>query len=62
MYKKRFFKKGGPMILYIGGEWTILPVTLMTGQAYEIARENCGYLFYTEHRYYGESYPTKLSI
>lgn len=50
------------MILYIGGEWIIEPSTLMSGQVYDIAQAHNGYMFYTEHRYYGKSYPTKLEF
>lgn len=31
----------------------------MTGQVFDIAQEHNGYMFYTEHRYYGQSYPTE---
>ncbi|XP_018318425.1 putative serine protease K12H4.7 [Agrilus planipennis] len=51
------FKRGGPMVITLGGEWTISTADLMTGAVYDIACENGGYMFDTEHRYYGESQP-----
>lgn len=52
------FVSGGPIFIYLGGEWTISPGSLMGGQIYDMAAEHGGYLLYTEHRYYGYSYPT----
>lgn len=46
-------------MIFIGGEWGITPGPLLSSQLYDIAREHNGYMFYTEHRYYGKSYPTK---
>lgn len=53
------FQPGGPIFIFFGGEWTITEPRLMAGQFYDLARENNGYMFYTEHRYYGYSYPTE---
>ncbi|KAI4464559.1 protease s28 pro-x carboxypeptidase-related [Holotrichia oblita] len=53
-----FYEGGGPIFIYLGGEWEISTGRLTAGQMYEIAKENKGYMFYTEHRYYGSSYPT----
>lgn len=54
----QYFKDGGPIFIYLGGEWTINEISLMGGQIFDMAEEHDGYMFYTEHRYYGESYPT----
>ncbi|XP_075144690.1 putative serine protease F56F10.1 [Haematobia irritans] len=54
-----FYEKGGPMFIYVGGEWTISPGAISSGHHYDMAKENQGYLFYTEHRYYGQSKPVK---
>ncbi|CAG9559952.1 unnamed protein product [Danaus chrysippus] len=58
MFNEEFF--GGndyPIFIMVGGEWTIQPGWLLGGNMYLMAQENKGYLFYTEHRYYGESLP-----
>ncbi|GJQ77978.1 hypothetical protein Trydic_g2339 [Trypoxylus dichotomus] len=54
----QFFENDGPIFIYLGGEWTIRTSTLKTGQIFDMAEQHGGYMFYTEHRYYGESYPT----
>ncbi|XP_013105186.2 putative serine protease K12H4.7 [Stomoxys calcitrans] len=54
-----FYEKGGPMFIYVGGEWTISPGAISRGHHYDMAKEHQGYLFYTEHRYYGQSKPVK---
>ncbi|XP_061386786.1 putative serine protease K12H4.7 [Musca vetustissima] len=54
-----YFKPGGPMIIYIGGEWEISAGSISYGILADIAKEHNGMLFYTEHRYYGQSKPTK---
>lgn len=53
-----FFKPGSPIFIYVGGEWTITPGSLMGGGIFDMASEFNGQLFYTEHRYYGRSWPT----
>lgn len=52
------FQVGGPIFIYVGGEWTISNETLLYGHMYDMARNLNGTMFYTEHRYYGESQPT----
>ncbi|EDW14838.2 LOW QUALITY PROTEIN: uncharacterized protein Dmoj_GI23098 [Drosophila mojavensis] len=52
-----FFKAGGPMFIYLGGEWTISNGFITAGHMYDMAKEHNGLLAYTEHRYYGESHP-----
>lgn len=59
MHNNEFYVEGGPMFVFIGGEWEINSDYLMTGQMYDMAKEHNGYMFYTEHRYYGNSFPTK---
>lgn len=53
-----FFKPGSPIIIYVGGEWTISAGSLMGGGIFDLASELNGQMFYTEHRYYGRSLPT----
>jgi hypothetical protein len=51
-------KEGGPIFIYIGGEWTISNGTLNNGHIADMMREMNGIMFYTEHRYYGKTQPT----
>lgn len=54
-----FFTAGGPIFIYVGGEWTISSGSISSGShIYDLAKELNGTLFYTEHRYYGNSHPT----
>lgn len=52
-----YYRPGGPIFIYIGGEWTINAAWLQTGTFHDTAKEAGAYLIYTEHRYYGESRP-----
>jgi hypothetical protein len=53
------FQAGGPIFIYLGGEWTISPGSITQGTLIvEMAQEMHGMLFYTEHRFYGQSRPT----
>lgn len=55
----RHYQPGGPILIYLGGEWPISPVSINQGTLiYDISRLYNGTLFYTEHRYYGKSHPT----
>lgn len=59
MENNRYFKAGGPIFIFIGGEWTISAGSIEEGQHItDMANEMGGILFYTEHRYYGKSHPT----
>lgn len=62
MRNDEFVKPGGPIFIYVGGEWTISPGWIRGGHMYNMAKEFDGQLFYTEHRYYGESHPTSYDI
>ncbi|CAD7093607.1 unnamed protein product [Hermetia illucens] len=52
-----YFKPNGPIFIYVGGEWTISEGSLRGGHMFDMAKELNGYMFYTEHRYYGRSHP-----
>lgn len=54
-----FFQVGGPIFVYVGGEWEIHKSRLLGGYLFDLAQEFNASLFYTEHRYYGKSHPTK---
>jgi len=43
----------------IGGEWEISKGFLQAGLMYEIGSQHGGLMYYTEHRFYGKSRPTK---
>lgn len=53
----KYHKPQGPIYIFVGGEWTITPGLLSTGLTHDMAVENAGMLYYTEHRYYGQSWP-----
>ncbi|XP_017778055.1 PREDICTED: putative serine protease K12H4.7 [Nicrophorus vespilloides] len=57
MNQSQFFELGGPIFVFLGGEWEISSGYLQTGQMFDMAAEHHGYMFYTEHRYYGKSFP-----
>lgn len=52
------FVFGGPMFVFVGGEWPISYGWVVGGAMYDMAKDMNGYIFYTEHRFYGESRPT----
>lgn len=61
MFNEEFFGgPGSPIFILVGGEWNIAAGWLLGGNMFEMARENHGYQFYTEHRYYGETVPYTL--
>jgi hypothetical protein len=49
---------GGPIFIFVGGEWTISPPYLLDGHFYDMAKNLSGLMLYTEHRYYGFTNPT----
>uniref|UniRef100_A0A182NQQ2 Serine protease K12H4.7 n=1 Tax=Anopheles dirus TaxID=7168 RepID=A0A182NQQ2_9DIPT len=58
MENGEFYEEGGPLFIYVGGEWEISAGSISRGHVYDMASELKGYLFYTEHRFYGQSHPT----
>ncbi|KAK7868813.1 hypothetical protein R5R35_003650 [Gryllus longicercus] len=59
-YSDDFFKPGGPVFLYVGGEFELSSSFLSGGHIIEMAAENNAFLLGLEHRYYGESFPTAI--
>lgn len=57
-----FYQEGGPLFIFVGGEWEISTGYVTGGHFYDLAKEHNGYLFYTEHRYYGKSWPTRWVV
>jgi len=52
------FQEGGVIFVFLAGEWEITPYRLENSLMAELAQELNGYMFYLEHRYYGQSFPT----
>lgn len=55
----QYYVPGGPLFIYLGGEWEISYGWVTGGHMVDMAKEMNGHIFYTEHRYYGKSYPTR---
>ncbi|XP_026317950.1 putative serine protease K12H4.7 [Hyposmocoma kahamanoa] len=49
------------IVIFIGGEWRISEGWMRGGLAYELAARESAALFYTEHRYYGDTRPTNTT-
>ncbi len=54
-----FFLAGGPIFVLLAGEQDITPYRLTNSLIADIAAELNGHVFYLEHRFYGQSRPTK---
>lgn len=54
-----YLKKNSSILIMIGGEWEISDGFLQGGLMYEIGSKYSALMYYTEHRYYGKSKPTK---
>lgn len=54
-----YFKSGGPVFLMIGGEGAASPVWMTNGAWLDYANTYSALCFQLEHRYYGESHPTR---
>lgn len=52
------FEQGGCVFVFLSGEWSVTEYRLENSVMAELAEDlNC-YIFYLEHRYFGESRPT----
>ncbi len=56
----KFYKKGGPAYLFIGGESAASSLQMDAGYWAEHGRKKNAALFLLEHRCYGASRPTRL--
>ncbi|XP_050448201.1 putative serine protease K12H4.7 [Cataglyphis hispanica] len=54
-----FLRENSSILIMIGGEWEISNGFLQGGLMYEIGSKYKALMYYTEHRYYGKSKPTK---
>lgn len=58
-----YYRRGGPIVLFIGGETTADARWLSSGLMFSFAREVGAAMFLSEHRFYGESVPNNdLSV
>lgn len=58
LQNERYYQKGGPIFIFVGGEAAVAGAWLTTGHMHDMARDLNGTMFHTEHRYYGQSRPT----
>jgi len=55
----KYYKRGGPIFLHIGGEQEISHHWMVSGAWVEYAQKFNAMCFQLEHRYYGRSFPTE---
>ncbi|GLV45697.1 uncharacterized protein CBL_02717 [Carabus blaptoides fortunei] len=55
---EEFFTGDGPIFILLGGEYAIHESSVQSDTVYDLAREHNATMYYIEHRYYGQSYPT----
>ncbi|KAI8826098.1 peptidase S28 [Fimicolochytrium jonesii] len=53
------YKPGGPLVLDLGGEWTVTPGSERQGLQHDFIAKYNGLLVGLEHRFYGQSYPSQ---
>lgn len=54
-----FWTPGGCFFVLLGGNWHVAPEHLDNSLINEMSQEFGCYMFYLEHRYYGQSRPTE---
>ncbi|XP_051166527.1 putative serine protease K12H4.7 [Leptopilina boulardi] len=52
-----YFNGTGPILIMLGGEWSINPGFLNAGLMHGIGAQHGALMYYTEHRFYGKSRP-----
>lgn len=52
------FQEDGCIFLFLSGEWAVTEYRLENSLMEEMSQEFSCYMFYLEHRYYGQSRPT----
>uniref|UniRef100_A0A1Y9H2E9 Prolylcarboxypeptidase n=1 Tax=Anopheles dirus TaxID=7168 RepID=A0A1Y9H2E9_9DIPT len=52
-----YYRPGGPIFVVVGGNSALNPYFIENGLFHDIARDEGGWLFSNEHRYYGRSAP-----
>lgn len=58
MMNGEHFQPDGCIFVFLAGEWTITEYRLENSLMEQMSQEFSCYMFYLEHRYYGESRPT----
>ncbi|XP_028402070.1 putative serine protease K12H4.7 [Dendronephthya gigantea] len=58
-YNSTYWKPGGPVFIMIGGEGEANPIWMVEGTWIKYAQELGAFTFMLEHRFYGQSHPTK---
>lgn len=58
MMNGEYFLEDGCIFLFLSGEWSITEYRLENSFMEEMSQELSCYMFYLEHRYYGQSRPT----
>lgn len=54
-----FLVEGGPVFIFVGGEWTISSSIITFGHMHDMARDLNATIYYTEQRFFGTSRPTE---
>ncbi|XP_058448626.1 putative serine protease K12H4.7 [Malaya genurostris] len=54
-----FYQPGGPIFIFLGGNWPLTQYYIEHGHFHDIAKYENAWLFTNEHRYYGGSVPTE---
>ncbi|XP_062555131.1 putative serine protease K12H4.7 [Armigeres subalbatus] len=53
----QFYQPGGPIFIFVGGNWPLSQYYIEAGHFFSIANYENAWLFANEHRYYGNSFP-----
>lgn len=56
---KDHYEDGGPVFLMIGGEGEASAIWMVNGAWVDYAKKYKALMFQLEHRYYGQSHPTR---
>ena len=54
-----FYRPGGPIFIFVGGNWPVNPYYIERGHFRDIAYYEGAWMFTNEHRYYGNSVPVE---
>ncbi|XP_001659436.2 putative serine protease K12H4.7 [Aedes aegypti] len=58
-----FYRPGGPIFIFVGGNWPLDQYYIEHGHFHDIANYENAWMFANEHRYYGHSFPVpNLSV
>ncbi|XP_038119118.1 putative serine protease K12H4.7 [Culex quinquefasciatus] len=55
----QFYRPGGPIFIFVGGNWAVNPYFIERGHFPDIAYMEGAWMFTNEHRYYGNSAPVE---